>query len=238
MEESFEVYVQDQKKRDVSLRFGPTVNLEFLLNRAAERPSIFGRTSKDQCSKTGFLSLCALAVAKCREELIDYYSSYTSTYPPDFILDPIQVFEGYEEPLYFFNPNTGGIEDFGVTSGLVVVKNYSWGTPDTGLAFNTGGKGNYVVRRDELTGVLLAERVIPNELINYGALIAGPYLPDFVVKVNSPAGMEVRKIFFDSLMTIAPNGVHDIEYIVNGLIGYGCGIDVSELTYTEAKYLQ
>lgn len=226
----------DHRERQVLLNYGPNVDVEFLLQRAAERPSIFGRTSVDQCSKTGFLTLCALAVGQIRDDLIDFYENETTVYPPDFVSEPLQVFEGYREPLYFQLPCHEEPIDIGVRTELLVVKSYQWGTPDTGMAFNTGGMGNYVVRRDEDTHFLLAERIIPNELIDYRNLEVGPYMPDFGISPNSELGMRVRQLFYNSLHMVAPHGMKDIEYIINGLHQYGCVVDLSELTYTESKH--
>lgn len=226
----------DHKKRETLLNYGPNVDVGFILQRASERPSILGRTSVDQCSKTGFLTLCALAVALDRGNLIDFYEQETGIYPPDFILQPLQVFEGYSEPLFFFDSYYEEPIDYGVRSEMLIVKSYQWGTPDTGLAFNTGGKGNYVVRRDEETGVLLAERIIPNEPINYRNLEVGPYMPDFGINPKLSLGVRVRQLFYDSLREIAPDGMNDVRYIIEGLTLYGCPIDLSELTYTESRY--
>ncbi len=236
MESLEKTEVTDHRDRQVLLNYGPNVDVDFLLQRAAENPSLFGRTSVFQCSKTGFLTLCALAVGLSRNVLIDFYENETTVYPPDFVVEPLQVFEGTSEPLYFRDPRHEEPIDFGVRTELLVVKSSQWGTPDTGLAFNTGGMGNYVVRRDEDTRVLLAERIIPNEPIDYRNLEVGPYMPDFGISPNSSLGMRVRQLFYGSLGMIAPHGLNDIEYIINGLLQYGCAIDLSELTYTESRH--
>jgi hypothetical protein len=226
----------DNRRREVLLKYGSNVDLEFILQRATERASIFARTSYNQCSKTGFLTLCALAVGLARNTLIEFYENETGIDPPDFVLEPMQVSEGYSEPLYFWDPLNHAPVDLGVRTELLVEKGYQWGTSGTGLAFNTGGKGNYVVRRDDETGVLLAERIIPNECINYRNLEVGPYMPDFGIPPRQDLGMRVRQLFYASLNNVAPNGMYDIGYIITGLIQYGCPIDLSELTYTESKY--
>lgn len=236
MENLYSADVADHKGREVVLNYGPNVDVDFLYQRAIDRPSLFGRTSVNQCSTTGFLTLCALAVGFARSELIEFYDRYTGLNPPDFVLEPLQVFMNYPEPLCFRDPSHERPIDFGVRADLLVVKSYQWGTPETGLAFNTGGFGNYAVRRDPDTDALLAERIIPNELINYRKLSPGPYLPDFGIKPEFDAGMHLRQIFYNSLRTVAPDGMYDVNYIIEGLIRYGCPIDLSELTYTESRH--